>query len=224
MVLNFLFLDILVGVFTAEEVADLLASYVTEFFACEVCRRNFLSNFEACSQDRCHRLGSSQESEKEWKQLPLWLWEEHNDVNIRLKREKKEREQGGIEVQLSSEETWDARWPSRYDCPACWHDDGTWDDEIIYKYLRIKYWPIEDAKNVQYAKEIQQHNAHHVSHRLDDDFLDRKDAEEDDEVEEETDARFLIGIPALGLITLVVAIIRKQIQLDRTGRHKKIDL
>mmetsp|Transcript_29125 Transcript_29125/g.44454 ORF Transcript_29125/g.44454 Transcript_29125/m.44454 type:complete len:575 (+) Transcript_29125:145-1869(+) len=210
------------SVIPVEQVANLLSSYISEFFACEVCRRHFLSNFDACSQDRCHRLGNSDWSEKEWKQLPLWLWEEHNDVNIRLKREKKEREQGGGNVRLTSEETWDAKWPSRYDCPSCWNSDGTWDDEIIYKYLRLKYWPMDDAKNTQYAKEIQQ-AAHLTQSRFDDDYGDEGELEEEG-IDEEMDFRILVGIPALGLITLVVATIRKQIQLDRTGRHKKMDL
>jgi hypothetical protein len=62
----------------------------------------------------------------------------HNAVNVRLLKEKYEREKIG-RVPTSEEEN-AVTWPSGKDCPVCWHADGGWDDTIIYKYLRLEYW------------------------------------------------------------------------------------
>lgn len=34
-----------------------------------------------------------------------------------------------------------ARWPSSKSCPKCWRGGGEWDEEEVYKYLRLYYWP-----------------------------------------------------------------------------------
>jgi len=210
-------------------VADGLYAYISEFFACDVCRRNFMSSYDRCSQNRCHRLGSSTEDEDEWKQLVLWLWEEHNDVNVRLKLERKQKEypqDKKTTVVLTRDETWNAKWPSRYDCPACWNTvdayDDSWDEEIMYKYLRLKYWPVrQDATALQYAQDI---NAANEIRREEEVSVKKEDWDDDDGdilKHEEMNMYIVLGIPSLGIFTLVVMSVLKQMELDRTGRHKK---
>jgi len=210
------------SIVTTEYVATMLYSYVSEFFGCDVCRRNFISNFDSCSQNRCHRLGNSDTSHTEWKQLPLWLWEEHNDVNVRLKLEQKQKK--NKHAQLTSQEIENAKWPSRYDCPSCWQEDGTFDDDIIYKYLRLQYWPashIRDATSIQYARDIQLANNNVLIQKSEKDSMDNNDFNDDVRKQEEMNMYIVLGIPSLGILTLVITSILKQMELDRTGRHKK---
>jgi len=150
------------SVIPVKEIARRLANYIREFFACDVCRSNFLSNFGNCSNDRCNRLGDSRTSEAEWKELALWLWEEHNEVNVRLAKERKELEQSQKEIKLTVEEIEAALWPSLYDCPRCWKKKGKWDKDHVYKYLRFTYWPFDDEKNKTYARYEKEGRSHMI--------------------------------------------------------------
>lgn len=109
-------------------VADILRDYIDYFFQCEVCRLNFLSMYDTCAFDGCNRLSDRPSlSDKEWHELPLWLWETHNDVNVRLMNERN---------------TADSRdpstpWESQQACPDCWRDEiGTksWDKRRCTKF------------------------------------------------------------------------------------------
>jgi hypothetical protein len=126
------------------------------------CRANFLHEYDACSYDRCNRLidktkddGTSQH----WIQFPLWLFETHNAVNTRLRKERIEirqqevRERGGeqavanklLDFDLLSTEQ-DVMWPPMDRCPTCWLTNGRWDEDNVYRYMRLQYWP-EDYKS-----------------------------------------------------------------------------
>jgi hypothetical protein len=199
------------AVFTAEATADTLHDYITEFFACEVCRRHFVTDFDACKHDRCDRLGSSTTDLEEWKQLPLWLWEVHNDVRVRLLHEKAERENR----MASKADEIAALWPSRDDCPACWLTDGSWDDEVVYKYLHVTYW-IEDAVSASYRTDLQLRN------RMELEKL-RGDNDDDDENAKPFLPFFVFQFGIGAFILFVVACIQKKVERERTGRHKKID-
>ena len=122
-------------------VADILRDYIDYFFQCEVCRLNFLSMYDTCAFDGCNRLLDRPSlSDKEWHELPLWLWETHNDVNVRLMNERNTADSKDPSTTWESQQ---ARWPSLYSCPDCWRDEiGTksWDEEEVYKYLRNTYW------------------------------------------------------------------------------------
>jgi hypothetical protein len=122
-------------------VADILRDYIDYFFQCEVCRLNYLSMYDTCAFDGCNRLSDRPSlSDKEWHELPLWLWETHNDVNVRLMNERNVADSMDPPTQWESQQ---ARWPSLYSCPNCWRDEiGTksWDEEEVYKYLRNTYW------------------------------------------------------------------------------------
>jgi thiol oxidase len=118
------------------EAADTLRDYISNFFGCEVCRVNFLAAYDACAHDRCTRLIKEAGNIPDWKELALWLWETHNAVNVRLLHERGERDGRTV----TQEDEINARWPSLRDCSPCWRDDGSWDEENIYQYLKLEYW------------------------------------------------------------------------------------
>lgn len=122
------------------DAADTIRDYIENYFTCDECRKNFIAMYEACQFQRCDRLSKnvSEDAIKTWKQLPLWLWETHNDVNVRLMNES--RMENGL-PKANFDEEQKARWPSSKSCPQCWRGGGEWDEEEVYKYLRSYYWP-----------------------------------------------------------------------------------
>jgi hypothetical protein len=133
-----------------EKVARTLRNYIDNFFGCESCRQHFVATFDACGHDRCDRLKDEfSEKEMDWMQLPLWLYETHNAINVRLLKERVSRESRDA----SPEEIADVRWPPQWECSACWVSDGEWDEEFVYKYLRLEYGQ-RDAYSADLRKEI----------------------------------------------------------------------
>jgi len=132
------------------DAADVIRDYVEYFFMCDDCRKNFLTIYDACQFQRCERLtsGVSDDAVDSWKQLPLWLWETHNDVNVRLSAE--ERKDQGL-TKASPEELQMARWPSIEDCPSCWLEGGGWDEDEIYNFLHLHYWENKSVVNINSA-------------------------------------------------------------------------
>jgi hypothetical protein len=120
----------------SSDVGDMLHDFVEHFFGCEVCRLNFLQSYEACDHDRCNRLITKAGTEDNWREFPMWLFETHNSVNLRLLRERAERENR----LTTHEEELSVQWPSRTACRACWHPDGRWDQDMVYYFLRLTYW------------------------------------------------------------------------------------
>lgn len=118
------------------EAADHLRDYIKHFFACDVCRAHFLEEYDTCSHDRCNRLKAEAGTTKDWMELPLWLFEEHNAVNVRLLHEAAER----TKQEVTSEKEIGVQWPSRAECPTCWLDEQRWDEDNVYRFLRLNYW------------------------------------------------------------------------------------
>jgi len=121
---------------TTMNTADMIRNYIEEYFTCDECRLNFIKMYEECRFERCNRLTMDAGSLDDWKQLSLWLWEVHNDVNVRLLYE--ERDRNGELLTDSEKET--VIWPSKKDCPLCWQDGGGWNEDNVYKYLESFYW------------------------------------------------------------------------------------
>lgn len=117
------------------DAAKTLRDFIAHFFGCEVCRDNFLASFDDCAFDRCNRLTENNLDYEHWIQLPTWLHDTHNGVNMRLVKEAAERERKDVS---HADET-SSLWPSQEDCPKCWYEDGS-RDEWIYKFLRVEYW------------------------------------------------------------------------------------
>jgi thiol oxidase len=118
------------------DAAETIRDYIENFFGCEVCRMNFVSAFDSCAHDRCTRLSNDATTMEQWRELPLWLFETHNSVNVRLLHEKGER-QG---FTPTSQEEIDKQWPARDDCPQCWRDDGGWVEDNAVAKLKGDYW------------------------------------------------------------------------------------
>lgn len=94
--------------------------------------------YDTCAFDGCHRLSEEpSKAQKDWRELPLWLWETHNDVNVRLMGERLEQRKAEKPSQWESQQ---ARWPALYSCPNCWRDDRSWEEEEVYRHLRGMYW------------------------------------------------------------------------------------
>jgi len=123
------------GGVSPRKAADCLRDFVAHFFGCEVCQAHFLTTYDHCSFGRCDRLTDGSEGLSSWKELPLWFWETHNDVNVRLAREEAEREGRTFGTEEAERE----RWPPSESCPRCWKDDGSWDDGAIYSFLHREY-------------------------------------------------------------------------------------
>lgn len=129
-------------ILSTEEASRRLRNFIEKFFGCNECRLNFVNTYDQCGFDRCHRLKepddpTAMNTQEEWMELPLWLFETHNAVNLRLMKERAEREG----ATWNHEDEVNSQWPSRKDCPRCWREDGAWDDLYVYKYLRAEYWP-----------------------------------------------------------------------------------
>ncbi len=120
------------------ETADQIRNYIEYYFTCDECRKNFVQMYEACQFNRCNRLSYDIGSKSEWKQLALWLWETHNDVNVRLLHENRATSNDSRKVTPFEEQ--EARWPSKSECSSCWQDGGGWNEEIVYSYLESFYW------------------------------------------------------------------------------------
>jgi thiol-disulfide isomerase/thioredoxin len=132
------------------DVADALRNFIEHFFQCDDCRAHFLSEYDSCGHDRCNRLSSDKAASTftEWRELPLWLYETHNGVNTRLRQERLENKE--------NEDTtteWQVQWPPVYDCPKCWLSQGRWDEEQIYRFLRLEYWP-EDYRTSKFQNHL----------------------------------------------------------------------
>jgi len=128
------------------EMADILRDYVEHFFLCEECRLNFLSAFDACSYDRCNRLitSASLGTLQQYIQYPLWLFETHNALNVRLRKERIEQ---NVETEEFTSDT-DVLWPPATSCQKCWLSEGRWNEFEIYKYMQQSYWLKDDDSEV----------------------------------------------------------------------------
>ena len=147
---------------STESVAINIRNYIDTFFACEICRQNFVSTFDNCGHNRCRTLHAKiLHDEEGWIKLPLWLFETHNAVNVRLLHEKGKRDN----ITITNKDIISVMWPLTRDCPKCWveHDDTTIattattiqrNDDMIYKYLKVEYGQL-DALYTKYQEEIQ---------------------------------------------------------------------
>mmetsp|Transcript_13662 Transcript_13662/g.31869 ORF Transcript_13662/g.31869 Transcript_13662/m.31869 type:complete len:538 (+) Transcript_13662:111-1724(+) len=123
--------------------ANILRDYIEHFFLCEECRLNFLADFDACMFDRCNRLVTQIEGStlQQYIQYPLWLYETHNAINVRLRKERIEQnvEKSGFTNPA------DVVWPPTSSCPSCWfsRNKDRWDEFEVYEYLQKSYW-LED--------------------------------------------------------------------------------
>lgn len=190
--------------------ADIQRNYIEHFFQCEECRLNFLSDFDACMYDRCNRLATTAKgiTLKEFIQYPLWLYETHNAVNVRLRKERVEQniEREDFTTQM------DVMWPSLTSCPYCWgsSEKDSWDEIEIYKYLQQSYWPgSHDSEVLRILSSDSAGNRVNTSTKRD--LINEDDHAID---------FFTIGSFCC-LALVIIAIWYRKRRYDRRGMHKK---
>jgi len=66
----------------------------------------------------------------EARQLTLWLAENREKALLRNESNRSRDDEAQVAHLL---------WPSRVDCHFCWTDDGTRDQDFLFKYLYIEY-------------------------------------------------------------------------------------
>lgn len=133
----------LLSFIATEGVAVKLKDFIVMFFQCSDCTVHFTQEYDNCGFDRCERLSNQKGGNlSEWSQLPLWLLDMHNSVNVRLQKEQFERE--GKSKEPTIEEVQSVMWPPRNECPGCWKNlagaSSQYNDLMMYKYLRLTYW------------------------------------------------------------------------------------
>jgi thiol-disulfide isomerase/thioredoxin len=138
-------------------VAEILKRFVSHFFACEVCRINFIENFDNCGQNHCERLATimpALQEDDSSNELAKWLMEMHNSVNTRLMMESAQRHNRIV----TEKETLSAMFPTVNQCPDCWKDAGTmveYDSHATVSFLKGWYWPSEESPHVQFKAVLQ---------------------------------------------------------------------
>jgi len=194
--------------FSTSRAADVLRNYVASFFGCSECQKHFLSMYDSCSFDRCSRLTNDIPFDvsplEHWRELPLWLWEVHNDVNVRLMKEKAKRD--GRTVSHMDEIA--VQWPSREECGLCWRDDSSWDSVTVYSFLRHSYWPGATMDASQFGRKIS------AVYHFDDD-----------------DSKQISGFISLEYIPFILllvgsifTVVIRARDFKQKGMHKKLDL
>jgi hypothetical protein len=111
--------------------------------------------YDNCGRDHCTRLkseinmGPKDGSDKE---LAMWLWEVHNDVNARLMKEAALRQNRNV----THEETLASMFPTKKMCPDCWLDENMtkWDNATVFKFLDEWYWPADLPPSRQFKSVI----------------------------------------------------------------------
>lgn len=103
-----------------------ICDFIHNFFICEECREHFF--------DMCSRVHSPLNSTRD---LALWLWDVHNQVNERLSKEEAAHGTGDPKYPKMI-------WPPKQLCPSCHltssqKSEVKWDKDEVFKFL-ISYY------------------------------------------------------------------------------------
>jgi len=146
--------------FNPAEAAEVFRGYIHNFLGCDECRKHFLDKYDSCDFRRCDRLADDNHedvSADDWKQLALWFWEVHNDVNVHVAAKKanflqnslnrkKFGDQNNYVVTQDREDEISVLFPSIEDCLVCFNDEGEWHENSVFEYLERTYWDTPDSK------------------------------------------------------------------------------
>jgi hypothetical protein len=131
-------------------VARTMRNYIAHFFDCKQCKEYFLAMHDTCGFNHCRRFKQSQKvpSKESWSELALWVWEVHNDVNIKLAKVASKDEDSGDGGRNRNADVFS--WPSQGKCPACRTKTGKWDKDAVLSHLKRAYWyvPIIDYQHL----------------------------------------------------------------------------
>jgi Erv1 / Alr family/Thioredoxin len=148
-----------------ETVAMTIRDFIEFFFSCEECRQNFIKMYDSCAFNRCKRLSNvtkltgDEDSILEWEEVPLWLYEVHNAVNVRLMIEKATREKR----EPTRQNIIEAQWPARRECRPCWLEPDVngmakWNNTVVYRYLPLEYGQ-RDSAVVEFQRQLVEANS-----------------------------------------------------------------
>ena len=186
------------------DAGDTMRDFVDHFFGCRECRDSFVQFYDDCGHERCDRLTAHKDAPANvLKELPLWLWQTHNSVNVRLLHEKALRDGDPVPT---PEDDQGVAWPKESQCPRCWNADGTWKKDEVYSFLRMTYWPEGMVPAVRLRKRIQNFSM----------------TQQGDLVDTSISHRLVLPLAILALLWMIRVISRKR-QKNRIGRSKKFD-
>jgi hypothetical protein len=140
-------------IFSPADAAHAIREYIAHFFGCKECSNHFIAQYDQCSFRRCDRLTSDALSSTpdDWKQLPLWLWEVHNDVSVRVAHERTARHlatksysQAQV-ADLTKADEIKYLFPSLETCLQCFDENGSWDEDAVFEFLEATYWSGPDV-------------------------------------------------------------------------------
>mmetsp|Transcript_11313 Transcript_11313/g.20783 ORF Transcript_11313/g.20783 Transcript_11313/m.20783 type:complete len:564 (+) Transcript_11313:182-1873(+) len=122
-------------------VGQTMRNYIEHFFDCAQCQEYFVGMFDTCGFNHCRRFKQPQKKlppPESWEEVALWLWEVHNDVNVKLVEAELKRKGSvhTLEHQLSL-----AAWPPAGECKTCRDVNGKWDKAAVLGHLKKEYWP-----------------------------------------------------------------------------------
>ncbi|KAG0560575.1 hypothetical protein KC19_10G191000 [Ceratodon purpureus] len=104
-----------------------IRGFVAHFFKCEECRAHFLE-----------MSSSVMDSIKTRRDLVMWLWKAHNEVNKRLAKEELEFGKGNSQPPRTE-------WPTKHLCSDCISGtsvlEPVWNEDAVYKFLTNWYGP-----------------------------------------------------------------------------------
>lgn len=115
---------------TVTVIKSLFRDMVANFFPCEMCRDNFLKDYDSCSYDHCELSGY------DFAGLQLWFWKLHNSVTIRIFHEQMDLSLGGNTAHAGKirDIGHNVIWPSRQQCRDC-YNQITYDKVLQFALL-----------------------------------------------------------------------------------------
>ena len=121
---------------SADSIVATLKAFVNHFFACEECRRHFVKALDECGRlvlpgTHLHLDVCSLAVED----FPLWLWDLHNAVSLRVLEESGAARRR-LYVGHSSGAFPQYLWPSTDLCPGCWTYAGDGEYHVRPEALR----------------------------------------------------------------------------------------
>jgi len=109
-----------------------IKAFIAHFYiGCDSCKRSWIELYdEANSLALTNQMTGIDE---QWKQLAIWIWEVHNEINIRRQSYKNPSK---------------LLWPSREECPKCWPSENgvtaksmdSFDQDALFNHLKKTYW------------------------------------------------------------------------------------
>lgn len=127
--------------FSPLEAADIIRNLIKYYYNPEYSTA-FVADYDDCNKHRrCDRLTDDKEGATvgDWKELPLWLWEVHNEIAAKALKKQTQKKHPEI-LKLTQEEEMKVIWPSVEQCHLCFQEDGTWNENEVFRYLEEHYW------------------------------------------------------------------------------------